>query len=68
MGSLFGVKAPTVTPPPPPAAPVEAATFKPGGSDKTDTQVKQNKLGKKKLQIPNVATTATTGSGVNTGV
>ena len=67
MSGLFS--SPKISTPPPiaPQAPTEQATFKPGG-ETTDTQVKQNKLGKKKLQIPNVATTATTGSGVNTGV
>jgi hypothetical protein len=68
MGGLFSSKAPAYTPPPPPAAPVEEATFKPGG-DNTDTNVTKRKLGKKRLQIPaGTTTTATTASGLATGV
>lgn len=69
MGGIFSKpKAPAYTPPPPPTAPVEEATFQ-AGSDKTDTQRAKMKLGKKRLQIPlGTTTTASTGTGVSTGV
>lgn len=53
MGNLFGSKTPTPLPPPKPTAPLEEATFKPGG-DEEDGRKKLNTLakGKKKLQIP----------------
>jgi len=64
MAGLF--KSPKVNTPVPiaPQAPIEEATFKPGG-DKTDEQVKRIKQGKKKLQIPLVAAS---GTGVGMGV
>jgi len=54
MGNLFGGgSAPTPTPPPPPSAPVEEATFKPGGDDdKGRKKLKTIATGKKRLQIP----------------
>ena len=52
MGGLFSSKTPTPTPPTPPAAPVEEATFKPGGDDKSREALKKKASGKKRLQIP----------------
>lgn len=53
MGSLFSSKTPTVTPATPPAAPVEEATFKPGGEDEgSREELKKKATGKKRLQIP----------------
>ena len=69
MGGIFSKpKAPVYTPPPPPAAPVEEATFQAGKSDK-ETDLNKKKLGKKRLQIPlGTTTTASTGTGVSTGI
>ena len=52
MGGLFSSRTPTPTPPTPPAAPVEEATFKPGGDDKSRESLKKKAFGKKRLQIP----------------
>ncbi len=52
MGGLFHSKTPAPTPPTPPAAPVEEATFKPGGDDKSRESLKKKAFGKKRLQIP----------------
>lgn len=68
MGGLFGSKTPAPVTPPPPAAPIEEATFQPGAEEK-DSDVKIKKMGKKRLQIPaGTTTTATTTSGISTGV
>lgn len=66
MSGIFSKpKAPTYEPAPGPSAPVEEATFKPGGEEDTDSNVKKRKMGKKRLQIPTgTTTTATSGSGV----
>jgi len=49
MGNLFSSKTPTPTPPTPPAAPVEEATFKPGGDDdKSRASLKKKASGKKR--------------------
>jgi len=59
MGNLFGGSKPTPTPPPPPSAPVEEATFKPGGDDeKGRKKLKTIATGKKRLQIPLTGGTA----------
>lgn len=54
MGNLFGGgSSPTPTPPPAPSAPVEEATFKPGGDDEQGRKkLKTIAKGKKRLQIP----------------
>jgi len=66
MGNLFSSKTPTPTPPTPPAAPVEEATFKPGGDDdKSRASLKKKASGKKRLQIPLAGGTAK--SAVQTG-
>jgi hypothetical protein len=65
MGGLFSSKTPTPTPPTPPAAPVEEATFKPGGDDKSRESLKKKASGKKRLQIPLAGGTAK--SAVQTG-
>jgi hypothetical protein len=69
MGGIFSKpKAPAYVPPPAPSAPVEEATFKPGANE-NDTNVNRRKMGKKRLQIPSgTTTTATTASGLATGV
>jgi hypothetical protein len=52
-GILGGGSAPAPTPAPPPAAPVEEATFKPGGEDDGGrADLKKKAMGKKRLQIP----------------
>jgi hypothetical protein len=60
MGGLFGGgSSPAPTPPPPPSAPVEEATFKPGGDDeKGRKKLKTIAQGKKRLQIPLTGTAA----------
>jgi hypothetical protein len=65
MGGLFSSKTPAPTPPTPPAAPVEEATFKPGGDDKGRESLKKKASGKKRLQIPLAGGTAK--SAVQTG-
>lgn len=62
MGGIFKPKAPAYTPPPAPSAPVEEATFEPGGETNEEKNKKTAKLGKKRLQVP--TTTATTGTGL----
>ena len=54
MGSIFGGGSrPTPTPPTPPTAPIEEATFKPGGDDDEGRKkLKAAAKGKKRLQIP----------------
>lgn len=53
MGGLFGApKAPTPPPPIPPQAPVEEATFKPGGDEESRSKLSKVAAGKKRLQIP----------------
>jgi hypothetical protein len=66
MSGIFSKpKTPTYEPAPGPSAPVEEATFQPGGEKDTDSKVKKRKLGKKRLQIPTgTATTTTSGSGI----
>jgi len=54
MGGIFGGgSTPTPTQPTAPAAPVEEATFKPGGDDENGRKkLKTIASGKKRLQIP----------------
>jgi len=52
MGGLFSSSAPAPSLPTAPAAPVEEATFKPGGDEKGRKKLKTVAAGKKKLQIP----------------
>lgn len=63
MSGIFSSPKVSTPPPLPPQAPVTEATFQPGGNQK-DTTVKEQKLGKKKLQIPNTTTTASTQTGL----
>ena len=60
MGSILGGGSPPApTPPTPPSAPVEEATFKPGGDDeKGRKKLKTIATGKKRLQIPLTGGTA----------
>ena len=60
MGGIFGGgSSPTPTQPTAPAAPVEEATFKPGGDDeKGRKKLKTIASGKKRLQIPLTGGTA----------
>lgn len=64
MGGLFGSK-PDTPAPIPPAAPVEQATFQPGGADQTTKDMKAKAQGKKKLQVP-VTDTNTAGLAIPT--
>ena len=52
MGNLFGSSKPTPIPPPKPVAPLEEATFQPGGDDEGRKELKTLSKGKKRLQIP----------------
>ena len=65
MGSLFSSPAPKPLPPQKPVAPVEEATFQPGGDDEGRENLKKRAMGKKKLQIP--LTKAGAKPAVNTG-
>jgi hypothetical protein len=60
MGGIFGGgSSPAPTPPTPPSAPVEEATFKPGGDEeKGRKKLKTIATGKKRLQIPLTGGTA----------
>ena len=69
MGGLFSKPKVSTPTPMAPSAPVEEATFKPGGEEDTDSKVKKRKAGKKRLQIPTgTASTSTGGTGLSTGV
>ena len=66
MSGIFSKpKTAEYTPAPGPSAPVEEATFEPGGETNEEKKKKTAKLGKKRLQVPTM--TATTGTGLSTG-
>ena len=68
MGGIFSSKSPPApAPAAPPAAPVEEATFKPGGEDEASREKLQKMAkGKKRLQIP-LSGGTTAKAGVQTG-